>query len=349
MPFSRPSPQQIRDRMAAEVEAALPGADARRRRSAEEILVRAMAIASHELHGHLAWAARQILPDTADADQLDRHAAIGGITRRAGAAARGPLTIAGTAGAVLAAGAEFRRADDARYTLDAAVTIGGGGTALGQVTALVAGVAGDAAAATQLSLIAPAAGIQPLAIVATGGLTGGAAPEADAALRARILARIQAPPAGGAATDYIAWAQAVPGVDRAWVYPGWLGAGTVGVAILGPAAAIPGAGLVAQVQAAIDALRPVTAAVTVFAPVAVPVAVTIQISPDTAATRAAVLAALQGAFVAEAQPGGTLRLSRISAAVSVAAGEVWHRITTPAADVALAPGQVATLGAVTWA
>ena len=349
MPFGRPSPQQIRDRMAAEVDAALPGADARRRRSAEEILVRAIAIASHELHGHLAWAARQILPDTADADQLDRHAAIWGITRRAGAASRGSLTIAGTDGAVLAAGAEFRRADDARYTLDTTVTIGAGGTALGQLTALVPGAAGDAPAATQMSLIAPAAGIQPLATVAAPGLTGGAEPEADSVLRARILARIQAPPAGGATTDYIAWAQAVPGVDRVWVYPGWLGAGTVGVTLLGPGAAIPSVGLVAQVQAAIDALRPVTAAVTVFAPVPVAVPVTIQIAPDTAATRAAVLAALQGAFAAEAEPGGTLRLSRVSAAVSLAAGEVWHRITAPAADVARAPGQVSTLGVVTWA
>jgi uncharacterized phage protein gp47/JayE len=138
-------------------------------------------------------------------------------------------------------------------------------------------------------------------------------------------------------------------VDRVWVYPGWLGAGTVGVTLLGPAAAIPSAGLVAQVQAAIDARRPVTAAVTVFAPVPVAVPITIQIAPDTAATRAAVLAALQGAFVAEAQPGATLRLSRVSAAVSLAAGEVWHRITAPAADVALAPGQVSTLGAVTFA
>lgn len=348
MPFSRPTPQQIRDRMAAEVEAALPGADARRRRSAEEILVRAMAIASHELHGHLAWTARQILPDTADADQLDRHAALWGLTRAAGAAARGPITISGQAGAVLAAGAEFRRQDDVRVTLDASVTIGGGGTATGQVTALVVGEAGNTAALSQLSLIAPAAGIQPVAVVAAGGLVGGAEPEADAALRARILARIQAPPAGGAATDYVAWARAVAGVDRVWVYPGWLGAGTVGVAILGPAAAIPAAGLVQQVQAAIDLVRPVTAAVTVFAPTAAPQALTIEISPSTDATRTAVLSALAAAFQQEAQPGGTLRLSRLSAAVSAAAGEVWHRITVPAADVVLPPGQIATLGVVTW-
>lgn len=349
MPFSRPSPQQIRDRMAAEVEAALPGADARRRRSVEEILVRAVAIASHELHGHLAWVARQILPDSAEAELLDRHAAIWGITRRPAAAARGAVTVTGAVGAVLPAGAEMRRGDDARFTLDADVVIGSGGTGTGQVTATTAGAAGNTAAATRLALIAPVAGILPELVVGSAGLAAGADAEADAALRARVLARIQQPPAGGASVDYVAWAQSVPGVDRVWVYPRWLGAGTVGVTFLGPAAAIPAAPLVAAVQAAIDAERPVTAAVTVFAPVPVAVPVTIQIAPDTTATRAAVLAALQDAFAAEAEPGGTLRLSRVSAAVSLAAGEVWHRITAPAADVARAPGQVSALGTVTFA
>jgi uncharacterized phage protein gp47/JayE len=348
MPFARPSPQQIRDRLAAEVEAALPGADARRRRSVEEVLVRAVAVASHELHGHLAWAARQILPDSAEAELLDRHGAIWGIPRRPAASAIGPVTVTGTAGAVLPAGAEMRRADDARFTLNADVTIGGGGTAAGQVTAVLAGAAGNSAAATVLTLLSPVAGIQPAVTVAAGGLAAGADLEPDAALRARILARIQNPPAGGAAADYDLWARTVPGVDRVWVYPRLFGLGTVGVAFLGPNAAIPAAPLVAQVQAAIDALRPVTAEVTVFAPVAAPVNLQLQISPDTAATRSAVLAAVAAFFAAEAEPGGTLRVSRLRAAISAAAGETWHGLAAPAADVVLAPGQVATLGTVTW-
>jgi uncharacterized phage protein gp47/JayE len=348
MPFSRPSPQAIRDRLAAEVEAALPGADARARRSLEEVLVRMMAIASHEMHGHLAWAAKQILPDSAEAELLDRHAGIWGITRSQAAAARGAVTITGTAGAVLPAGAEMRRADDVRYLTDADATIGVGGTVAAAVTAVVAAAAGNAAATTALTLIAPAADIASAVVVGVAGLAAGADTEADAALRARLLARIQAPPAGGAAADYRAWALAVPGVERAWVYPRYLGAGTVGVAFLGLRGAIPAAPLVASVQAAIDALRPVTADVTVFAPTALPVAISIEIDPDSSATRAAVSAALAAFFLAEAEPGGTLRLSRLSAAVSAATGETWHRVTVPAADVVLAAGQVATLGTVTW-
>ena len=314
MPFNRPSPQQIRDRMAAEIEAALPGADARRRRSVEEVLVRAMAVASHELHGHIAWAARQLHVTTAEGMLLDGlHGAVWGIPRLPAAAATGAVTVTGSPGAILPAGAEMRRPDDARITL-----------------------------------LAPVAGVQPALTVAAGGLAAGADVETDAALRARILARIQQPPAGGAAADYGLWARTVPGVDRVWVYPRQFGLGTVGVAFLGPNAAIPAAPLVAQVQAAIDVLRPVTAEVTVFAPVAAPVAVQVQIAPDTAATRAAVQAAIAGFFVAEAEPGGTLRVSRLRAAISAAAGETWHALAAPSADIVLPAGQVATLGTVTW-
>ena len=81
MPFSRPSPFDIRDRLAAELAVLLPGADARMRRSVEELLVRMVAMASHELHGHLAWIALQILPLTADSDILARHAAVWGVER----------------------------------------------------------------------------------------------------------------------------------------------------------------------------------------------------------------------------------------------------------------------------
>ncbi|MFN7308849.1 MAG: baseplate J/gp47 family protein, partial [Acetobacteraceae bacterium] len=139
MPFARPSPAEIRDRMGAEIAVALPGADARLRRSMEEVLVRAIAIASHELHSHIEWAALQILPDTAEDEVLARHAAIWGITRIVATAAIGAVSFTGTPGAVVPANTELRRGDDARYLLAADVTIGGGGTGTGNVAARVAG------------------------------------------------------------------------------------------------------------------------------------------------------------------------------------------------------------------
>ena len=348
MPFSRPSPFDIRDRLAAELAVLLPGADARMRRSVEELLVRMVAMASHELHGHLAWIALQILPLTADSDILARHAAVWGVERIAATPARGAVTFSGSAGAIVPAGTELRRGDDARYLVDADVAIGGGGTGTGDVTALAAGAEGNAATGVTVSLIAPVAGVVPSAVVAAGGLEAGAPVETDERLRARLLARIQEPPAGGARHDYQAWALAVAGVEQAWVYPSWLGAGTVGVAILAEGGAIPGGPLVAAVQAWIDDRRPVTADVTVFAPATEALDVTIALNPDTVAVRTAVLAELQDFLRREADPGGTLRMSRLSAAISAAAGEASHVLSDPSADLVLPSGTIAVLGTVTW-
>lgn len=347
MPFSRPTPFELRERLAAEIQAALPGADARLRRSVEEVMVRMTAIASNDLHGHLAWAAEQLLPDTAESELLDRHGAVWGIGRRPAAPARGPVSLLGAAGATIPAGTELRRADDARYTLDGAVSlIGGIGT--GQVTALTGGTAGNADAGQGLTPIAPVIGLTAAAIAAPG-IAGGLDVEDDATLRARIIARIQAPPSGGTRGDYLAWARAVPGVERAFVFAPHIGLGTVGVAILGPAGTLPSPGLIAAVQAALDERRPVTALVTAFAPPTLPVPVTLSIAPDTAEMRAAVTAALASYFAGEAAPGEVLRLSRLSEAISGVAGEVWHSIAAPAADVVPAATELPTLGPVTFA
>lgn len=346
MPFNRPTPIELRNRFAAEIEAGLPGADARLRRSVEEIMVRVLAIAAHDMHGHLAWAALQILVDTAEAEQLDRHGTIWGVPRRPAAPARGPVTLTGTTGATIPAGTEFRRADDARYTLDADVTLGSGATT-GALTAALGGVAGNAAAGQALSPVAPVAGLVS-AVVGSGGLTAGADIEADADLRARIIARIQAPPAGGTAADWRAWALSVPGVSRAFVFAGLAGLGTVTVAVLGPEGALPSTPLVAAVQAELDARRPVTALAYAIAPTTLEVDVDVRVSPDTAAVRAATTAAIESFFAAEAAPGEALRLSRLSEAISAASGEAWHGIVAPAADVTVTATQMPVLGTVTF-
>ena len=219
------------------------------------------------------------------------------------------------------------------------------------VTALVAGDAGNADAATPVTLVSPIAGVVSDAVVAALGIAAGADAETDASLRARVLARIQAPPHGGNADDYEQWALAVPGVTRAWVFPLANGAGTVIVRFMMDDTyedGIPEVLDVAAVQEAIDAVRPVTALVTVAAPVAVPLAFDIRLTPDTAAIRAAVEAELSDLIFREAVPGGTLLISHIREAISIAAGEVDHTLLTPDADQTVTAAQINTLGTLTW-
>lgn len=350
MPFARPTFAELIDRAAADIEAGLPGTDARLRRSNLAVIARVHAAAVHGLYGYLDWLARQLMVDTADADFLARYAAIWGIQRVAASFATGTVTASGSNGSVVPAGTRLVRADGTAYVSTADATVASG-TAAVTVLAEVAGAAGNAETGVSLTLVLPVAGISSGAVVASPGIAQGADEESDTALRARLLARIQAPPMGGAAHDYVAWAKEVPGVTRAWCYPLELGAGTVVVRFVrdDDDSLIPSGPEVAAVQAYIDARRPVTAAVTVAAPTAVPLNLTIALTPDTVAVRDAVVAQLQDLIRREAEPGATILLSHIREAISVAAGETNHVLSVPSANVTHAAGQIATLGTVTWA
>jgi|CXWL01.1.fsa_nt_gi uncharacterized phage protein gp47/JayE len=351
MPFARPTLQQLIERAASDIEARLPGTDARLRRSNLDVLSRVHSGAAHGLYGHLNFLSLQIIIDTAEEGYLDRWAGVWGVARLAAVKATGDVTVTGTNGVTVPAGTTLQRSDGAEYTTDADATIALG-TATAVVTASVAGLDGNTAAASQLTFSSPIAGINGNALVAAGGLNQGADEETDDSLRARLLDRIQRPPHGGADFDYVKWAKEVAGVTRAWVYRQELGVGTVTVRFVRDDDAgglIPDAGEVTAVQTYIDDRRPVTAQVTVVAPVAVPQNFTIALTPNSVAAKAAVTAELQDLLLREAEPGGTLLLSHIREAVSLATGESDNVVTVPNANVVRATGEISTMGVITWA
>ena len=227
----------------------------------------------------------------------------------------------------------------------------GSAAVLAAVSMSEAGQDGNTTAASPLSLQSPTAGANTASSVAVGGLSGGADEETDEELSVRLIERMQSPPHGGNAADYVAWAKEVAGVTRAWCYPLEGGEGKVVVRFVrdNDAVLIPDAGEVAAVQTHIDAARPVTADVTVAAPVAEPIDYTIALTPDTTATRAAVTAQLQDLLLSEAEPGGPILLSHIRNAIHDADGVTNYVLTTPSADVTRATGQLATHGEITWA
>lgn len=348
--FDRPSLQTLVSRARADIQSRLTVEELLRRNDPEALAL-ALAGAAHGLYGNLAWLAKQILPDTAEAEYLDRIASIWlDQPRKAASAAVGSLDITGVSGTVVPVGTELVRTNGIVYAATAEATIAAGVATLA-VQATSGGVDTSAPAGESLTFVSPVVGVNSTATVSAGGLTGGADIETDTALRARLLARIKEPPHGGAAADYVTWALEVAGVTRAWVYPLELGPGTVTVRFVrdNDASIIPDAGEVTAVQDYIDALRPVTAQVTVVAPVAVPLDFTISLTPGTAAAKAAVEAELKDLILREAVPGGTILISHIREAISIATGETDHVLTAPAADVTHTTGQMATMGAITWA
>lgn len=355
MSFSRPTLGALTRDAQAALLAQLPGTDPTLRRSNLWVIARVFAGLQHLVYGFLDWIFRQVIPDTAEGEYLDRWCRIYAIARKPAASAAGNVVLTGINGTTIAAGAQLVRSDGVLYATLAAATIASG-TATVAVQALAGGVEGNADEIASLSLVVAVAGINGTTMVAAGGLVGGAPQESDASFRARLLARIQAPPQGGAANDYVQWALQIAGVTRAWCYPRNRGAGTVDVAFVtdGPAATggsiIPGAPKVAEVQANIDALRPVCDDCIVFAPTAAPLNVTITgLSNDTTTVRNAITAELKAQILRDAIPGGTVYKSRLIEAVSRAVGEVHHSMTVPAGDVTTTAGAIATPGLVTFA
>ncbi|MCW3835961.1 baseplate J/gp47 family protein [Sphingomonas canadensis] len=349
MSFERPTLTTLVSRARDDINARMPGADSRLRRSTLDVLARVHAGAMHGAYGMLDSNAR-FLPDVADTALLERWAAMFGLTRKPAAAATGNVTLTGDDDAEVPEGTILLRADGARYATAADATIASG-TATVAVSAETAGAAGAMDAGQSLTFLSPVAGVDATAAVAAGGLAAGADAESDADLRGRLLLRLRQPVRGGAASDYVYWALEVAGVTRAWIYPNWDGLGTVKLLFVmdGEDDIIPDAGAIAAVDAWIAARRPVCADVTVAAPVADPLDLTIALTPDSSEVRAAVEAELRDLIAREAEPGGTLLISHIREAISIAAGETDHVLTVPSANVTAAAGEITTLGTITWA
>lgn len=216
MPLTRPTLTEIRDEIHADIDAGLPGADSRLRRSVLEVIARMLAWSVHALYGFIDFVSRQLFPDLAERAFLERWASLWALTRQAATFATGSVTFTGTNGSTIPIGAVLRRADGTEYATTAGGTIASG-TATVAVSASVSGLAGNAATAVSLTVVSPPAGINATAAVAAPGIAGGTDQETDALLRARILSRMQTPPHGGSAADYVRWAKEVAGVTRAWV------------------------------------------------------------------------------------------------------------------------------------
>src|SRR5215475_9923815 len=353
MPFDRPTLADLRDQIRRDFNARLPGADALLRQSNLSVVADVFAGISYLHFGYQVWLSEQLFVDTCETAFLERWASIWGLTRKPAVAAVGGIAVTGSPGATVPAGTEFQRVDRVRYQTADGATLDGTGAATVAVEAETLGVVGDAVTGTTVTTVGAIAGVTAQGTVAAPGIGGGADEETDEQLRIRLLARIQAPPHGGAASDYILWALEVPGVTRAWVVPLGQGPATVVVYFTMDDAAhpngIPTPADVALVQQHIDTLRPVGTQVFVMAPVAHAVNVTIKaLTPDTPDVRAAVVTELTDTLYRHGTPGGTVYVSWLWEAVSLAAGEQHHTIQVPAGNVALGASELAVLGTVTY-
>lgn len=353
MPLTIPTKRELREFVRDQILARVPEAGALLPFSTERGLADAAAGLSHLEHAHLQWISRQMLPDTAETEWLDRHADIWlEQPRKLPTLAAGSVTVMGDPGGVVPVGAILTTSTLDFEVLEELTLVGTTGTV--SVRAVDPGAAGNLPTGTVLSFLVAHSGIEAQATVATA-FTGGTDEESDDSLRDRLLQHIQDPPQGSARSDYYEWARSVPGITRAWISPLEQGLGTVVVRVMADDLRADNGGLpteddLAAVRAAIEARRPVTAHdFWVVAPIPEPVDLTISgLSKRDSVTKGNIEAALRRAILRRARPGQTFYRSWLAEAISSAAGEVYHDLE--ATNVLMpSPGHMATLGSITYA
>lgn len=377
MPYVKPTLTALRQQVAQDIAATVPGGDGLLRFSNLGVMAAAQAAMAYGHYDYIDFVAKQSTPWTATGEFLQGWGAMKGVYIKPAAVASGSATFPGQVNQTLPAGTLINRGDGQQYTVTSAGAVGSSGTVTVQIAAVadpagLVGAVGNTPAGTLLSLAQSVPGIQASGSAATA-LTGGADLEDDEAYRARVLAAYQSTPQGGAQNDYITWALSVPGVTRAWCAPNGFGAGTVVVYVMLDGAESanggfpvgsngvsqfdqgPGGvprGVVATgdqliVADAIAPLQPVTALVYVVSPIAQPVSFTIKGVP--LASQTAVSLAIAGVFFQYGKPGGSIPLQLIWSAIATVSGVSDFIVVSPAgSDITSPVGNLPVLGTITW-
>jgi uncharacterized phage protein gp47/JayE len=330
MPWQTPTLRQVRELTRDNVTAFLSGAILVPN-SVLRVMSDAMAGLARLVLEYINWLALQLLPDTAETEWLDRHGQIwlvnsdGTIGRKQATLAVGTVNATGTLGAVIPNATTLTSGvDQIQYEVTAETDVSDGPTPV-PVRALDGGAVSNREPGDILTFDQLLIGVDSETVVVS--IDGGADPETDDQLRARVLLRIQQPPMGGDAKDYVQWTLAVPGVTRAWSYPNEMGIGTVTVRFMMDdlRASNNGFPLYDDIQAVkdyIDSVRPV--AIKDFfieSPIPFPIDHTISnLAPDTNATHAGAQDRLLAAFLTQSIPGGTWYREWSSTAIASAAG-----------------------------
>lgn len=309
----------------------------------------AVAAQVYGLYVQAEWLSRQCFPQTAAGEYLDRHAALRGLERRGAVAAQGLIrfSVDAAAGADLSipAGTVCATAAQTRFETVEDATLEAGKTWV-EVTAqaVEAGVSGNVPAGSILAMAVPPVGVSRC--VNPSAFSGGVDEEGDDALRVRVLETYRRMPNGANAAFYEQGALSFDQVAACTVLSRNRGVGTVDV-VVSTAAGLPGAELIAQLQAYFEARREIAVDVLVKAPMVKSVDVTVSVEPkegfDSASVEAGVKRALTD-FFSGARLSQDVLVAQLYQLVFSQEGVANCKIAAPADDVAVGAGVLPQLG-----
>lgn len=312
----------------------------------------AVAAQVYGLYVQTDWLARQCFPQTAQGEWLDRHAALRALERRGALPAEGMIrfSVDTAAGAdlIIPAGTVCTTAGLVRFeTAEAAVLPAGATSVEVFARAVEAGTAGNVPAGSILSMAVPPVGVSRC--VNAAAFTGGADEESDESLRARVLETYRRMPNGANAAFYEQTALSFEQVAAATVLPRNRGIGTVDV-VVSAMSGLPGAELLEALDDHFRQLREIAVDVAVKAPAVKPVDVTVEVKAADETrlekVKADVEQALRDFFSGERLSQDVL-VAQLYQLVFGRDGVVNCVITAPAADIAVADGELPQLETLT--
>lgn len=318
-----------------------------------ELAVRFYAVAAqiYSLYVQAEWTRRQCFPQTAQGEDLDKHAKLRGVTRRKAVRATGTVrfyasqsrnmdtevpkdTVCMTAG-----GIRF-------LTTESGLIPAGGAHCDVPVIAVEAGAAGNVGQGTIVYMALPPLGVSACANLE--GFSNGQDEEGDEELRARVLATFQRLANGANNAFYQQAAMSFPQVAAVTVLPRNRGVGTVDVV---PAAqeGAPGQDLLDALQAHFDKMREIACDVKVVAPTVQTVDVSVQLWAKEeegwsyAEAAAAVRGRLEAWFNGE-RLGQPLPRAELISLIYATPGVANCKLITPAQDLPLSRVTLPVLG-----
>lgn len=360
MGYIRPTQQQIYNTIKADLISRFPTLDPTLSNSFALGLVSVIAAGNSGIYDYLDWILKQMFPDTATTEVVERWANIFGLSRDAAVKATGSITAtASVLGTVVPIGAELQTVGGTRIKLTQALDFTASSPQTATVEAVEFGPDGNLTTATTVTFVQSWSGVDDDATVDSPGMTGGRDRQDDDSLQDEILNRLAEPPKGGALYDYDRWAKEATNVTRAFIR-NWENAANFGdSATLGEIVVyfamddtysdgIPAAGDVTTVQDFIDIVKPAGAKVNVNTLTAYPVNVDVSITPDNATTQNATEESLLNAIIEGGEVGGTIPLNKFQEAMSAVPGLTSWTINSPTAGVSAGAGSLHTLGTVSY-
>ena len=295
----------------------------------ERAIAFALGASKRDLHDHLSWLSKQIVPNSeSDDETIVKKAAYEGVSRKLAQKAKGQVSLSVVGEAVLEPDTALTSKSGMRYFVTDSGTHENG-TMIATLNAEKAGAAGNLKPNDTMTFVSPPPGFSSLATVVR--MEGGVDIESISELLKRLYFRKQNPPMGGALHDYIAWATEVPGVTRAWSYDAWHGGSTVGLTFVcdNEKKIIPSDTKIAEVLAYIYKHKDPSSGEFVGRPAGIEtilfklrlkeVQFSISLTPDTEETRKAIFTQLKQIEQYTA-PASSVLLSHVRTAIGITKG-----------------------------